>query len=387
MKRFIGLCAVLCLLLSAQAGMAKEIKVGLLSDLTGGTASVGAPYAEGVKACAAWLNAKNYIPGHTIKLLQVDYAYDVQQALAAYKRFLSEGIVALQGWGTGDTEALTKFVGKDRIPTWSASYSAHLTDPAKAPYNFFVATDYSTQARAAFKYLKDNWKEKRAPRLGLVYPDVPYGLSPIPAIKAYAKELGYELVGEEVVGLKAIDATPQLLSLQGKNPDFVWVGGTTPSTAVVMKDAKKLNMNVVFVANIWGSDENLFKLAGDAAKGNIGLQTSVVYGDDVPGMKVIKEASGGQPQMSHYIRGFVSMYVMAEAIRMAAEKGEVTGPAIKAAAESMRDFNTMGLTAPISYYPDDHRCNMSVNLYRLGDGVMQFLGSETLERKKEWLGN
>lgn len=129
-------------------------KVGVLSDLTGPTSSVGTPYAEGIKAYVAWLNENGGIGGEPVELIQVDYAYNVQQALAAYKRFTSEGIVAMQGWGTGDTEALVKFVAKDMIPVFSASYSAHLMDPEKAPYNFTAAADYSTMGRAGLNYLR-----------------------------------------------------------------------------------------------------------------------------------------------------------------------------------------------------------------------------------------
>ena len=97
-------------------------------------------------------------------------------------------------------------------------------------------------------------------------------------MEEYAKELGFEIVGKENVDLKAIDATPQLLSLKKAEPDFVWTGGTTPSTAVIMKDAQKLGMTCTFFSNIWSSDENIFKLAGDAANGHYGLQGAAIYG-------------------------------------------------------------------------------------------------------------
>ena len=132
-----------------------------------------------------------YVPGWTFEAETVDYAYNAQQAITAYKRFTAKDkIMALQGWGTADTEALTQFVAKDHIPTLSASYSAHLTDPKTAPYNFFVAADYSTQLRGGLKFFRDSWKESRAPRLALLYPDHPYGKSPIQAAKDYAKEIG-----------------------------------------------------------------------------------------------------------------------------------------------------------------------------------------------------
>ena len=361
-------------------------KVGVLSDLTGPTSSVGTPYAEGIKAYVAWLNENGGVGGEPVELIQVDYAYNVQQALAAYKRFTSEGIVAMQGWGTGDTEALVKFVAKDKIPVFSASYSAHLMDPEKAPYNFTAAADYSTMGRAGLNYLRETWKEARAPKLAFMFPDNPYGTAPIAAMEEYAKELGFEVVAKENVDLKAIDATPQLLSLKKVEPDFVWTGGTTPSTAVIMKDAQKLGMTCTFFSNIWSSDENIFKLAGDAATGHFGLQGAAIYGQPSAGMDLIRKITADKPQMTHYIRGFVSAMVMCEGMKMAKAKGEVTGESIKAALETMRDFDPMGLAPAVSYFPDDHRPNLSVNVCTFKDGKLEFVKTTVLERKKEWLG-
>lgn len=377
--------AMVVLLVSGPA--AAQIKIGLISDLSGATSDVGRPYADGVRACAEYLNKQGGIAGQPLELMQVDYAYNVQQAIAAYNRFKGQGMVAMQGWGTADTEALVRFVARDQMPTFSASYSAHLTDPKNAPYNFFVAADYSTQARAGLKYLRGEWTEERAPKLALVYPNHPYGLAPIPAIKAYARELGYELVGEQNVGLGDMDATSQLLGLQRLEPDYVWVGGTISSTAVILKDAQKIGMKGKFITNIWGSDEQLLQLAGSAVTGHYGLQSSVVYGADVPGMKIIEELTKGQPVMTHYVRGFASMYVMAEALRIAAEKGPLTGPSIKAAAETLRDFDPLGLTPAISFFPDDHRPNLSVYIYRLYPDRMEMVTTQTLERKPEWFGH
>jgi len=387
MKRIMTIVmATVLALATCTAASAKDIRIGILSDLSGATSAVGAPYAEGIKAAVAYINESGGIGGDTLVYSQVDYAYNVQQALAAYKRFKSEGMVALQGWGTADTEALSKFVNKDKIPTWSASYSANLTDPHEAPYNFFVAADYSTQMRAALKFLREGWKEARAPKVAFIFPDHPYGLSPIQAGKDYAAELGFEVVGQENVDLKAMDATTQLLALQKLAPDFCWIGGTTPSTSVILKDAHKLSMTTTFFINIWGNDEGLITLAGAAAEGVYGLQGAAAYNDDTPGSALIRERTKGEPVMTHYLRGFASTLAMAEAMKIAAKNGKLDGPSIKAAAETLRDFDPMGLTPPISYFPDDHRATMSVNIYKVESGKLVKVASPMLERKAEWLG-
>src|SRR2546429_1443766 len=50
--------------------------------------------------------------------------------------------------------------------------SGHLTDPAKTPFNFFVAPSYSDQLRAWLSWVKDDWKDKsRNPKVAFYYGD------------------------------------------------------------------------------------------------------------------------------------------------------------------------------------------------------------------------
>jgi len=154
---------------------AAPIKVGGLIDLSGPTSSVGVPYADGLKAGVKYVNESGGINGRMIDFDLQDTAYNVQQGLSMYKKMVNtDKVVCIQGFGSAVTEALVRTLAKDKIPNLSASYSAHLTDPRKAPYNFFIAADYTTQLRAALKYFRESWKEERAPRLAFIYPDHPY---------------------------------------------------------------------------------------------------------------------------------------------------------------------------------------------------------------------
>jgi branched-chain amino acid transport system substrate-binding protein len=148
-KAFLGVVlAAAALALLPTSSRAQEIRVGGIFDLTGVTADVGKPYALGVQDAVAWVNENGGINGKKIKLIGADYAYKIDQARALYKKLVTDDkVVMIQGWGTGDTEALKDFVGPDKIPYFSASFSAPLTDPAKFPYNFFVAPSYSDGLR------------------------------------------------------------------------------------------------------------------------------------------------------------------------------------------------------------------------------------------------
>jgi branched-chain amino acid transport system substrate-binding protein len=390
MRNVFRMAAIVVSLAVAFAGtaLAADIKVGHLADLTGPTGEVGKPYAQGVQDYKDYVNSKGGINGKRIDMPMFDYAYDKNKAVNQYKKYKEEGVVAIQGWGSGDTEALSKTTGDDKIPYISASYSAHLTDPAKTPYNFFCAPDYTTGLRAGLKYLKDNWKEKRAPKVVFIYPNVPYGIAPIKGGKEYAKELGFEILSDEIVDLKAIEANSQMLSVKNKGADFAWTGGTTNSTAVILKDAKKLGLTTKFFSNIWGIDETTPKLAGGAEEGALVMAGSTTFGSTVPGMKLLMEVTRYPgPPVTHYIRGYVSMMVLTEALKIADKNGQLNGPGVKAALESLKDFDTGGLTpAKITFTPTDHRPFMTVNIMEFQKGKMVLKQSVELPRKKEWLG-
>lgn len=381
-----SMVAALAMVLTGVAFSAETIKVGHLADLTGPTGDVGKPYAAGVQAYKNYINSQGGINGKKIEMQMFDYAYDKNKAVNQYKKYKEDKVVAIEGWGTGDTEALTGFINSDKIPYISASYSAHLTDPKKTPYNFFCAADYTTALRAGLLYLKEGWKEKRAPKIVFIYPNHPYGIAPIKGGKEYAKELGFEVLGDENVDLKAIEANSQLLSVKNKGADFAWIGGTTNSTAVILKDAKKLGLKTKFFSNIWGIDESTPKLAEGAEEGALVMAGSCRYGDNVNGMKLLMSVEK-TPQVTHYIRGWVSMMVLVEALNRADKMGPITGESVKAALETFRDFDTGGLTpAKITFTSTDHRPFTSVNIMEMQKGKLVLKKVMNLPRKAEWLG-
>jgi len=385
--RIFAMTVALAFAFAGVAFSAEAIKVGHLADLTGPTGEVGKPYAQGVQDYKNWVNAHGGVNGKMIDMAMFDYAYNKDKAVNQYKKYKEDGVVAIQGWGSGDTEALSATTGSDKIPYISASYSAHLTDPKKSPYNFFCAADYTSALRAGLKYLKDNWKEKRAPKVVFIYPNVPYGIAPIKGGKEYAKELGFEVLGDEIVDLKAIEANSQMLSVKNKGADFGWIGGTTNSAAVIIKDAKKLGLKTKFFVNIWGADETTPKLAAGAEEGVLVMAGSPVYGDKVPGMKQLMEITKNQPQVTHYIRGYTSMMVLTEALKRADKKGKITGVSVKDALESLKDFDTQGLTpSKITFTATDHRPHATVNILEFQKGKMVPKKLIELPRKAEWLG-
>jgi branched-chain amino acid transport system substrate-binding protein len=306
---------------------------------------------------------KNYpLPkGYKVDLIWVDYAYKVPEAQAAYDRFKTLGVVAVLSLGTGDTLALAPSAAQDKIPFISISLSAELLRK-ETPYNFFPQTDYSSQGRAMVQFVVEKWKEMhggnppRPPKLGLTYPNVPYGTSPIPAIKDMAKQLGVELCPDQIVDLAAIDATAQMLKLKECGADFVWAGGIAASVVVIMRDAKKVGLNAPILANVYGISEHHIKANPDAAEGNYWLTSLVPYYPDIekgdpPGAKIIREfakSKGRAPYTdlnTHYVAAWANINLLYKALREVIERGwEINGENIWKALTSIRDWDFSPLT-------------------------------------------
>jgi branched-chain amino acid transport system substrate-binding protein len=230
-------------------------------------------------------------------------------------------------------------------------------------------------------------KENGAKKVCFIYPDHPYGKNPIPAGKDFAKKMGLEIGPDISVALNATDATSQLLQMKEFGPDFAWIGGTTASTAVIIKDAAKLELPTKFIVNTWGIDENLARLAGAAADGRtMGFIVVRPFGYDIPASAEIKKVAGDNKYTLHYNKSWASMMVMTEGLKRAKEKGELTGPGLKAAIETLTDYDTGGLTPPLTFTSEDHRATTTCGLYKIEGGALQLVQDLTIDRTKEYLG-
>ena len=376
----ISLVLVAC---PGRGGGGGPIKVGALFDLTGPTSDVGTPYAEGVQGFVKWLNDNGGINGRKIELLYQDYAYKVPRAEQLYTEFVQQGVVAFMGWGTGDTEALRGRIAEDKIPFMSASYSHVLGNPEEAPYNFLVGTSYSHQFFIVLDWILEDWKARGgsgAPKVAFMHHPSPFGLSPWEqGGQEYAQKLGIEARAFEMPR-GATDFIPQLSQIRDFGAQYVVFQTVSSPAALALKNAKSLGMNdVTFVCLNWCADENLINLAGDAAEGTIGAFPFTPPTLDVPGMKEAREflqaqGSSLEEKGVHYIQGWTTMRVMAEGIRKAvAEGGTLSGEKIKAALETLKDYDTGGVTVPITFTPTDHWGSKGMRLFKVEGGKWQQL--------------
>ncbi|MCS6965091.1 MAG: ABC transporter substrate-binding protein [Thermoflexus sp.] len=402
----VGLLATLALAMGcgpqatpAAPAPAGEIPIGAIMDTTGPTSDVGKDYAAGIQDAIRWINDQGGVNGKRIRLILNDYGYRVPEAVTLYKRYRDiDKVVAVLGWGTGDTSALAPTVAKDQIPYISASYSGELTDPSKTPYNFFAASDYSTNARAALLawyeeiWLKDDrFKAEREagkkPRIVMFYSfPTPYSSAPIKALKEFAQLLGFEIGPDQDVSLTALDAKSQVLAAKEFNPHVIWHGNTTQSVATAIRDAKALDLQADHLVNNWGFGEELLRLLGPQAEGVIGIAVTAFYGENVPGMDRVKEAAQKynpalKERTIRTVQAWANVMLLYEALKKADAAGQLNGPGIRAAIESFQNLDIGLGVPPLTYTSDDHRPTSQVRIYIVRNGKFELLKLVDLKEK------
>lgn len=352
----------------------EEIVIGVIADLTGATADVGKPYNEGMLAYIDNLNAKGGIEGRKIKALSEDYAYQVPTAEEKYKKYVSEGAVAIQGWGTGDSEALRKKVAEDELPFMSASYAEVLTQPGESPYNFVVAPTYSDQMRIALDQVAA--QDPKA-QVAVFHHDSPFGTAPIADGQKWISEKGYQL-GYQAYPMKtgATDYVGLLQQARAQGAKYLVVQNVSSPAATLAKDiaAQKLDMRIMCLN--WCSDELFIKTAGQAAEGHLMVQPFAPPTAAKPGHQSVRDYAESKnlnlaDKGLHFVQGWYTMHVMAEGIRKVLSDGDdLTGPHIKQALESMGEVDTGGVIGPVKFSADSHRGATSTGLYQVKQGQM-----------------
>lgn len=332
------------------AGDGEPILIGNLADLSGATADVGTPYSEGVRAYVDWRNDNGGVGGRPIELLWEDYQYDVAVAERLYADFTAEGVVAIQGWGTADTEALRGRVNQDEIPFMSASYSEELTHAEETPYNFVVATSYSDQMRIALRWIHE---QDPGAQVAVFHHDSPFGQSPVGDGEAYIDENGLDL-GYHVFVMPsgATDFVGELQRAEAEGVGYAIVQNVESPAAQLAQDINAQGLDIQLVLLNWSSGELFVDLAGDAAEGAVSVQPWTPVANDVPGQddaKAYLEEQGDELTSLHFTQAWWTMAVMADAIEQVVESGdEVTGAAVQEALSTIEDHETGGVSLPIT---------------------------------------
>ena len=354
-----------------------EITVCAWGTITGPDALVnGMTY--GTHDYLEYLNkTKGGIAGNKIRVLMLDGRYKLDEELKIYRRCADqEQAVVINGWSTGASKALRDQIQEDGIPFISESFASEVLDPKKYPFTFIAGPTYEQQMIIALRDLA----AKGGKKVVLMFSDNEYGRGPVDVVRksGIIEKLGLEVVDLVEYRYDAQDITAQMLRVKGKNPELVYVQGSTPQVLVALRDAAKVGLPAkLFVGNLYNISPAIPEQLGPAAEGFRAVQTYAFFGDDIPAMKEI-QTYGQKNELEkkdiYFIKGWLKGKVIAAAIEKVIQKNNGQVPtdikafrkAVRDELEALKDFDTGGITPPFTYA--DHQGSVEARVAEIKNG-------------------
>ena len=376
MKRWISILLAISAFMFLTIGLAnaekKTIKVGAAINLTGPASSWGQFHEKGQRDYFRYVNeVKGGVAGHKIDMITVDTAYKVPEAQAAVQKFvLQDKVDMIATWGAGEGLAAKPIVQKYKVPTINYSTSWEILEKP-VDYMYLPFGSYKMDCQAVLEYIKAIHKGKETPKVGLLTYNNAYGRSIHAPSKEYAAKLGINLVAIEEFPPRTVDLNTELLRLQKKGAEYIFIQMLPSAIITAFKSADRIKYNPVFLGTWTSTDPDFFKMGKGLIRDRLVMQfPGGLPSDKSKGMGVMKELWKRYKTVGSfdaaYWEGVVIGMIMERAFIRANEKSNAINPAtINTALESMKNEEFGGLVPAVTFTKDNHEGSFTARMVKV----------------------
>jgi branched-chain amino acid transport system substrate-binding protein len=346
--RFMSVFTVLGMLTGLVAGCgggsaSKDIKIGVVYELTGSTASFGTSAANGAKLAFKEINTKGGVLGKQIQIVTADNKGEpAESANAMTKVITQDKVVAVTGFTTSSNGIAGSNVSEaNKIPfVAAATTNPKVTVDEKTgktkDYTFRVCFIDPFQGTVGANFALNELKLKKAVILVDNSSDYSKGLTKF-FKEAYTKG-GGTIVAEEAYLQKDQDFKTILTKIKATNPELIYVPGYYEEVGKIVKQARELGITVPFLGGDGWDSPKLTEIGGADALNNTFFTNHYSAEDSSPASKAFVEAykkEYGQVPDAMAVLGYDAAYVLVDAIKRA---GSTEGAKIREALAATKDF-------------------------------------------------
>ena len=276
----------LCLALIAGAASAQNIRIGVVTPLSGTYAGIGQQVKWGLDLAAAQINAAGGVMGRKLELIYEDEEANPAVAVQkAEKLFQVNKVDFLTGTvNSGSTLAVGQVAERNgRLIATTVSFADSITADKCSPNVFRVNARAGMQSAALADWVGTTYPNATVFYLG---PDYEMGRSTVAAFKSAAEAKGAKTVGEVFAPLDNKDYSPYFGQIRAARPTVVYTSVAGNDTVRLFNQMAEfgLNRNLQVVGASGTVTSQNLPAIGKAADGFV---TGVAYslGLDTPANK------------------------------------------------------------------------------------------------------
>ena len=359
-----------------EAGVTPDsIAIGAFGPITGPAAYIGLAGRDGANLAIKEINAAGGINGRKLSMIFEDDGHSPTKALAAVKKLIDQDHVFMIFCvaGSNGTLGAIDFVRENgRVMYVSFASAPGVTWPFARNMFRGGTTEVPRYGELYAEYLHDYLK---ATKIAILNGREEYPKNEGDALTAQLKNW-YQAApvkrAEFNIGDK--DFTPQLLDIQGADPQVIAIFGNPAEAAIAMRQAKELGINASFFLGTTMVDQSLLNVAKQAAEGASGFALlPLLPSSSNPEMKswVAKwkqeypNLPAGRPNVFDVL-SYSDMYTLADALKRAG-KDLTTGKLIDAL-EATHGYRIGAIASPITFTRKHHIGNLRLQAMQVKNG-------------------
>lgn len=366
LKYSLALCGVavcLCLLPSPVLGQGvpgvseREVLIGSCSALEGPSHFLGTETITGAKAYFDMTNDAGGVDGRKLKLISYDDSYDPAKTEACFNRLMEQRVFALGFFvGTPTAVKYLPMAESNKIPLVGLFTGAQTL---YVPLRHWVVNVRASYFDETHEQVNGLWGTLGYKKIGVIYPDDPFGATVLEGVKTALKTRGAEPVATGSYPRQTTQVGTAIDSVRAANPEAVVVVGPANTVAPILKQAHARGWKPLFLTVSFVGTDDLIQEAGSDAEGMVVTQVVPPY--YLTEYKTValyrrtlaKYYPSAQPNFVS-LEGFVDAMVLVEGLKKAGK--ELTRESLIRSIESLHEFDTgLGAKLKLNYSSKEHK--------------------------------
>ncbi|MFZ2099171.1 MAG: ABC transporter substrate-binding protein, partial [Oricola sp.] len=244
----------------------ETVKIGMVAELSGAGAPVGANWRDGIKLAVQEINASGGILGKQIEMGESDTQTDPQVSRALVQKAIDEGAFVI--WGTvysGSTIVNMLVTQQNGVPQFVGAEAPGITQRGN-PYVFRTAYGSQKGIPALATYFKDTVGAKK---VAVQWINNEFGKGGHDVFVEEMKKAGIEVVSDVSSEQGQADYAADVSKLKESGADAAFVYLTEEESARFLIEARKQGVTQPLIGEVTLTGQKVIDLAGDAANGAI----------------------------------------------------------------------------------------------------------------------
>lgn len=335
----------------------REILIGSCSALEGPSSFLGTETVTGAKAYFDMINDAGGVYGRKLKLLSYDDSYDPEKTEACFNRLMDQKVFSLGFFvGTPTAVKYLPMAEREKIPLVGLFTGAQTLYVPLRHWVVNVRASYFDETRDQIDGL---WGTLGYKKIGVIYPDDPFGAAVLDGVKTALKAHGAEPLATASYPRQTSQVALAIDTVKAANPEAVEVVGPANTVAPILMQAHTKGWKPLFLTVSFIGTDDLIKAAGSDAEGIVVTQVvPPYYLTEYKTVALYRRTLGkfypsAQPNFVS-LEGFVDAMVLVEGLKKAGK--ELSREGLIRGIESLHEADMgLGPKLNLKYSSKEHK--------------------------------